>query len=76
MKYPLFIIAFIVGGILVFSLLLIMSMIMILRGVLWDFKFQLEMDKENDKLTLIEMWKNSTDIPSDIWEETKNIFKI
>lgn len=75
-KYPLFIIVYIVGISFVFAFLLIMSIIMILRGVFWDFRFQLGKDSDDDKLPLIELWPHTTHIPGELWKELKDIFNI
>ena len=49
---------------------------MILRGVFWDFRFQLGKDSDDDKLPLIELWPHTTHIPGELWKELKDIFNI
>ena len=75
LKYPLFILSYIVALAIIFATLIIGSLIMILKAILWDFKFSVKVD-EDDRLSLIEMWGSTTHIPGEIWSEIKNGFKL
>lgn len=74
LKYPLFLICFILLISCILLVLLIASLIMILRGVLWDFKFQLRVD--DGIYTFRELWQSTSDFPKEIWTELKSVFKL
>ena len=73
LKYPLFILAYLISLTIVFAFIIILSLLMILKGILWDFKFEFP-DKTKDPLRLIEMWGVSMNIPMSLWEESKGWF--
>ena len=75
LKYLLVILSYIVALAIIFVTLIIGSLIMILKAIVWDFKFSFKIGKRH-KLSLLEMWGNTTHIPGEIWDEIKSGFKI
>lgn len=77
LKYPLAIIFFVLGMCIVYLTIFIGSLIIIIKGVFWDFKFSVKLDRDDDTpLTIKEMWVNSSGIPNGTWEDIKKSLKL